>query len=246
VSAQPLEVEQQRFLAQVLRADAPEDPRMAVYHRTALAARSGALAAAYPVVERLVGGAFFGEAARVHACATPSASGDLHDYGAGFADFLAGYGPAAALTYLPDVARLEWAVHESRHAAGDDRPDFAALGRVAPHELVHVRMRLHPSVRLVASGHPILSIWEANQAGRDGVPEEVGRAQRVVVRRIDNDVRPIEADAASWLLLGVFSRGGTLGEGVEALGPGHGEIDAALARLAALEVLGGFTAGAPA
>lgn len=243
MSAHPLASAQERFLAQVLETHAPGDTRLAVYHRTALAARVGALAATYPVLRRLVGEAFFGEAARVHAAATPSASGDLHDYGARFPGFLASYEPAAALEYLADVARLEWAVHEAQHAADDERMDFAALGEVAPGELARVRIGLRPCVRLVESEHPILSIWHANQPDRDGVPDRTEGGQRVVVRRSGHDVQPVEADAASWALLEVFSRAGTLGDGVDALAPGPDSLEGALARLAALEVLGDFTLG---
>jgi len=240
VSAHPLARAQERFLARLLEPDAPRDTRLAVYHRTTMAARMGALAAAYPVVQRLVGGAFFEEAARVHAAATPSRSGDLHDYGARFPGFIAAYAPAAALAYLPEVARLEWAVHESRHAADGEPFDFAALARVAPDELAGVAIVLRPAVRLLSSSHPVLAIWEANQEGRDGTPERTHGAQRVIVRRVDHEVRPIEADSASWLLLGILGAGGTLGDAMEALAHGDGPLDAALGRLAALEVLGGF------
>src|SRR2546423_667622 len=79
-------------------------PPWDVYRRNVLANLRGALAATYPVVARLVGSAFFDEAARRYALACPSASGDLNDYGASFADFLERYEQARSLAYLPDVA----------------------------------------------------------------------------------------------------------------------------------------------
>ncbi len=84
---------QGEFLESLLRDDeAP--PRVAIYRRNVLAALSGALEAAYPVTLRLVGAAFFLEAARTFARATPSTSGDLHAYGGEFPEFLSGYSPA--------------------------------------------------------------------------------------------------------------------------------------------------------
>ena len=59
-------------------------------------------------------GAFFGEAARQYIVGHPSLSGDLNDYGGEFAQFLAAYPHAADLPYLPDVARLEWAINNLR------------------------------------------------------------------------------------------------------------------------------------
>src|SRR5205085_2247436 len=122
-----------------------------------------ALSATYPVVRRLVGAAFFDEAARRHALAVPSTSGDLSRYGVGFAAFLEAYEPARELRYLPDVARLEWALHECDQAADAAGLDLATLAGVAPGEEGRVRLALHPAVRLVASEYPVLSIWEANQ-----------------------------------------------------------------------------------
>ena len=91
--------------------------RLAVYRHNLHSNWRAALADTHPVVERLVGPAFFGEAARRYAIAHPSASGDLNRFGAGFARFLGAYEHARDLPYLADVARLEWAWHECFHAA---------------------------------------------------------------------------------------------------------------------------------
>ena len=237
---------QREFLDQVVGPAEPGEPRLAVYHRTALAARCGALAAAYPVVRRLVGAAFFEEAAATHARATPSTSGDLHAYGGAFASFLASYLPARTLTYLEDVARLEWAVHESSHADDGLPFDFAALGAVAPDSLGGVRIALHPAVRLVASVHPILAIWEANQPDSDGTPECHDGADRVIVRRLGYAVAPVVTDLATWNLLQAFARGANLEEARAALEAAGDSFEEALARLAGFGVLGGFAIAPPA
>ena len=58
--------------------------------------------------------------------AHPSRSGDLNDYGEDFADFLADYPHARELSYLPDVARLEWLVQIVYYAADAPTPDLSA------------------------------------------------------------------------------------------------------------------------
>ena len=183
-----------------------------VYRGNVRANLHDALAAAYPVVRRLVGEAFFGEAALRYAAAHPSRSGDLHGYGASLAPFLEGYAPARGLDYLPDVARLEWAVEASFHAADGSALDYAALGAVSPGKLERVRLRLQPSVRLVASPHPIAAIWEANQPGRDGTPERSEGVERVVVHREGFEVRVRPVDEASWRFLQGLASGARLGE----------------------------------
>jgi hypothetical protein len=92
--------------------------RIAIYRRTVFANYRNALAATYPVVKRLVGAPFFNTAVDSYVHAHPSASGDLNVYGDAFGDFLAAYPHAANLPYLPDVARLEWAIDEAESCPG--------------------------------------------------------------------------------------------------------------------------------
>jgi hypothetical protein len=240
-----LESLQRRFLDAVLAAPEPADARLAVYHRSARMNRGGALAQAYPVVQRLVGEAFFGEAAARFGDAFPSRSGDLHAYGAEFATFLARYPHASRLDYLPDVARLEWAVHEARHAPEGEAFDFAGLGAVPAQDVGLVRIRLRPSVRLVASEHPILAIWEANQEGCDGTPAIVEGGQRVAVGRTRSlEVVPMALAAGEWALLQAFARGATIAAAAAECERAGQALEPALRGLAARELLGGFEAAA--
>jgi hypothetical protein len=157
--------------------------RLAIYRNAILANRRRALRAAFPVVARLVGDGFFDEAALRYGEACPPGGADLNRYGATFAAFLAAYPHAAAMPWLADVARLEWAWHESLAAADAPGMDFAALSRVPEGEQPGLRLLLHPSVRLVRSAWPVLSIWEANQPDRDGTPDREDGADDVLVWR---------------------------------------------------------------
>ena len=231
------------FLEAILAREEPADARLAVYHRSVRSNHEAALAAAYPVVRRVVGGAFFGEAAARYREAFPSRSGDLHAFGSALARFLEQYEHARELAYLPDVARLEWAVHESRHAARGGSFDYARLGGVPAERLGEVRIALRPCVRLVSSVHPVLAIWEANQEGRDGTPDRTG-GERVAVRSDPAfEVRPAAVGAGEWALLEAFARGASLAEAATECGRRSQEFEPALARLAALDVLDGFQSG---
>ena len=101
----------------------------------------------------------------------PSTGGDLNVYGDRFGDFLASYPPAKALPYLPDVARLEWAVDESHRAADHDGTPaqvLAGLAAIPGNEVALQRFALDPSCRFVASDYPVLRIWQVNQPGFGG------------------------------------------------------------------------------
>jgi hypothetical protein len=166
---------QRRFAAALLAPAGESTPfpadRLAVYRRNAASNYRNALAATYPVVKRLVGAPFFDTAVDAYVITHPSRSGDLNIYGDRFGDFLAAYAPATALPYLPDVARLEWAIDEAHRAAEAPRVPkavLAAFSIVPPERLAALRLRLDPSCRFVDSPYPILRIWQTNQ------PEHVG------------------------------------------------------------------------
>ena len=101
------------MLAERLRRFADELP--AVHRDTMLASLTHALESIYPACLRIVGPEFFRAMARRFASEVPSTSADLNDYGASFPDWLTRFPPAQELPYLPDVARLDWALHRARH-----------------------------------------------------------------------------------------------------------------------------------
>src|SRR5262249_49195648 len=91
---------------------APE-ARLAIYQHHVTSSLTAVLEGAYPVVCWLVDPRFFAYAAEVYIRANPPASPCLQEYGASFADFLRSFPPCRHLAYLPDVARLEGAMHSA-------------------------------------------------------------------------------------------------------------------------------------
>lgn len=180
----------------------PGPKRFAVYRNNVIAGLVEALKAAYPVVLRLVGDEFFAAMARVHVVREPPASPIMLDYGAGFADFIDTFSPAALLPYLGDVARLERAWVEAYHAAEAEPIDPVALAGIAPDRLPDLRFRLHPSLRLARSSFPIVTIWRMNLEG--GVPAPVdldgGGEDALVLRpQAEVEVRVLPAGTAPFL-----------------------------------------------
>lgn len=235
---------QRDFIEALYAADPPADPCLAIHHGNARAHWRGALAAACPTVRRLVGGVFFDAACDAYAREYPSRSGDLAAFGGDFARFLAGYAPAAALAYLADVARLDWALHESFHAAEAEPLDLAALARVREEDYGRLRLALHPAARLLESAHPVVAIWEANLAARDGTPGRTEGADRVLVMRHGFDPRPRALPTLDWEVLAHLAAGACLGEVCDALGDRAALLPEVLARYAAEGVLCRFETAA--
>ncbi len=226
-----------------LYSQAPCDAGIEIYRRNMLANLGNALEATFPVVLRLVGDDFFREAARQFVRAHPSRSGDLNEYGEDFAPFLGAYPHAQSLPYLADVARLEWACHESEQAAQGEPLDLASLACVAPAAYPRIRFALDPAVRLVRSPYAIGAIWSANQEGRDGTPDRGDGPDAIVVSRDEGTTRVKPVGAGEWNFLHALGRGATLEEASAVLDEGSAGAFLAegLGRLVREGVIGGFT-----
>ena len=142
--------------------------RLGLYRGNVQANAVKALASAYPVVAKLVGDAFFGGLARAFAAVTPSTSGDLNEYGEGFAEFVAAFEPARDLGYLHDVARLDWRVHRAHYAADAAPLEVAKLATVSPERAGDVVLVLHPACAIVESPWPLARLWQIHQHDYDG------------------------------------------------------------------------------
>lgn len=235
-----LALQQREFMRALLDEAPPAPAGMEVYRRSVRANQAAALAATYAVVRRLVGDAFFAEAARRYAAMHASASGDLNEYGAGFTAFLSTYEHAAGLAYLADVAALEWACHECELAPEPDAFDFTALARVAPEAYAELRFALHPAVRLVSSAHPIASILAANAPDRDGTLSGAQSAELALVRRVNGEARVEACTGDAWRLLQGFARGETLAQASE--GVSEAMVPQALADWVRAGVVSAFAA----
>ena len=187
---------------------------LGVYRNNVLGNYRKALAATYPVVLRLVGTAFFNAAIDACVRARPSASGDLNRYGGELPEFLAAYPPARDLAYLPDVARLEWAVDQANIAADAPAFDLAALRSVPADTLGQLRLVLHPSARLIESPYPILRIWRVNQPDCPGEPPvDLGEGgDALLVSRGARGVSVERLAAGEHALLAALAAGATLAE----------------------------------
>jgi hypothetical protein len=201
--------------------------RVQVYRNNVHSSLTEALSAVYPVIHRLLGDGFFRHAAHDYIYCYPSRSGNLHDFGRGFARFLSGFPGARGLYYLPDVARLEWAYHRVFHAANAAPANLARLARVPLEQHGAIRFALHPASRLLISPYPILRIWQVNQDGYGGdqrVDLREGGVKLLVIRR-DLDIEMETLADGEFALLLAFKYGCCLAEAFERALAAEPELD---------------------
>jgi len=184
--------------------------RLAVYRHHVFTSLTAALESTYPVVVRLVDARFFRYAADQYIREHPPASPCLSEYGADLGEFLARFEPCLHLAYLPDVARLQWAMNAALHA-----PDVEPI---APEALrAPVTLALHPSVTLLRSPWPLDAIWRANQpdAESDAVDLDTGGVL-LQVWRADEEVVFRRLSAAGFAFRNAVARSGRLDAAAEA------------------------------
>ncbi len=143
----------------------PTSPRFEIHQRHFIRSVTQSLEKTFPAVVNLVDTRFFSFAADAFIRAHPPNSPCLFEYGAALADFLEAFPACAALPYLGDVTRLEWAMHSVFHA-GD-------LGDES----------LPASLRLFSSRWPVDAIWRVAMGRAEGpVDMNAGKAWVLIYR----------------------------------------------------------------
>ena len=191
------------------------ETQIAIYRNNVFASLTDVLRDTFPAVCRLVDERFFAYAAHAFIRQHPPKRPCLAEYGAVFAEFLAGFPPCRELPYLPDVARLEWLLNAAANAADTVPLPASALASVPPAETPRLVLRLDPALGFLASAWPIDRIWRANRPGAEcaastdlaagGVRLEISRRGDAVVYR--------SLDAATFAFRQALAAGGTLEAG---------------------------------
>lgn len=179
----------------------PAPRRFAVYRNNVVSALINAVAGGFPAVQRIVGDDFFRAMARAYVLAEPPTSPVLLDYGTTFPDFIAGFAPAASVPYLSDVARIERLWREAYHAeeAAPLGPD--ALAGIAEAELPGITFGLHPSLRLMRSRYPALTIWRMNASGGPVTAVDISAGEDALIVRpgAEVEVRKVPPGGAAFV-----------------------------------------------
>lgn len=146
-------------------------PGFAVYRNTVAKACMDALAANYPVVQRLVGEAWFRAMAAAYLQAQPPRDGRLLLYGEGLPDYLAQCTSDMGTPYLGGVAQLDrwWTeAHASADASAVSADDLATLPADA---LSSVCLKPHPAARWAwFDGVPAYSLWRCHRESPQADP----------------------------------------------------------------------------
>lgn len=163
-----MKADQQAFVDAVLgRGEAPQRLRDArggldLYRNNLRALSAQALGVAFVRLREALGEDDFASLAWTFWRHAPPVSGDLGDWGAELAGFL--IERAGEESGLPDLARLDWAVHCAERAADAplDAESLQLLGTTTPEALW---LALRPAVMLLAQREGAVLVWRATWRG---------------------------------------------------------------------------------
>ncbi|MBO9650210.1 MAG: putative DNA-binding domain-containing protein [Variovorax sp.] len=218
-------------------------PAFAVYRNTVMKGCVDALEANFPAVARLVGSEWFHSAAALHVADQPPSDARLVNYGGAFPGFLATFEPAADLTYLAGVARLD-AMWSEAHVAADAAPlDAAWLARHEPDTLARLVLTPHPAARWAwFHDQPVFTIWHRNRTDGDAAEmrELIWRGEGALITRPLDAIQSCVIGEAACAFLDACAAGASLADAAERALDADPEADLA-ALLEGLLRAGAFT-----
>jgi hypothetical protein len=185
------------------------------------------LAAKYPVIRRLVGELSFRIVARRFILSEPPSIPIAPSFGDNFQRFLQGHSNTASFEYVADIAELEM-VRRKAHYAADVRP-------LPPETLLSLRaewlhglcITLHPSVGLVQSRFPIVTIWENNQSDDENGMIDRWSAEAALVARPFLEVEVRRLLPGGYTFIRALSEGQTVAMAVRAATAATSEFEVA-------------------
>jgi len=165
--------------------NAPE--RLNIYYNNTLLGLTDVLAAAYPVLQKIVGESFFRTLVHHFIEIHSQSTGNRHTFGAELGAFLSSFHPAAPWPYLSDVAAIEWAYFQAAIADDALAIDFNGLTNLMSEQTDFV-LSLHPGVYFIDLRFNALEIWQEHQKNEIETITLFENPQTVLVWRDQEDV----------------------------------------------------------
>ena len=179
--------------------------RFSVYRNNVMSSLINVLAGNFPVIEQLVGQRFFRAMAKEYVMQCPPDVPMMVKYGRSFAKFIHDFPPARSIPYLEDIAKLEFAIQESRHAADVQPIQLSKLINLIEdqNKLNSTGLLLAPSTQLLNSVFPLASIWFAHQPQAEIQLNTIAldQAENVLLTRpqLDVDIHRIDLGMAKFI-----------------------------------------------
>lgn len=197
--------------AAIVAAGVAPERRLAIHRNHFATTLVDALGGVFEATRALVGADYFDAFALRFARAWPPSSPCLFEYGADLPEALNAAPGMASLAYVVEVARLEWAMHESFHAPAAAPLNPTRLAAVDRDDLAGVRFTPHPTLRLFQADFPVDRLWRDARAGDVAADALDGGSVRLLMTRPGLDVEMERLPDGLYRLIAALAEGATLG-----------------------------------
>lgn len=197
-----------------------------------------AMRAQFPAVARLLGRDVFADAALAFVRQHPPRSPVMARIGEPFAAYIETSGIASTHSFLPGVARLEYAMAIAQHARDEPTLGIESLQRIEADRLAEVCVGFHAATFMLESAFPVVTICAENRAEADPAGNIDWRAEDALVTRPAFDVQVGILPPGGAVFVQALARGSALGVAAGLALEAQPEFDLAL------NLSGIFTAGA--
>lgn len=197
------------------------EERLRIYRSNFLISLTEALKANFPVTLQLVGTAFFEQAARGFIRQAPPDRPCLFEYGVGLPQYLQSLPELAALPYVAEMARFEFARIAAYHAPREAPLTEAEMARIAPEALADLPIRLARHAQIVSLRHPVAELWQAHQSAEPDLSavDMAARPHALLVCRPDRMLAVQTLDPDALVFLNAAREPTTLAQAADACGP---------------------------
>jgi hypothetical protein len=197
----------------------PAGRRFSVYRNNVAVGLTEALIDGFPACHALLGDGMFRAMAGAFLRAHPPSSPVMARFGEALPEFMDTAPQLSKMRWIGDVARLECALRESYHAADGTPLSPEDLAAIPPEALGDTRFGLVPSVRVLLSDWPVLSIWR--RALDPAAPQAQPGAEDVLILRPVYDPEPHLMTGGDLPFVENLRRGTTLAEAAASAGENH-------------------------
>lgn len=202
--------------AEIANGQFPAEQLIQIYRNNFIISLSEILEVVYPCVKAVVGEECFGQIARQHVLTHPLQQGDVSHYGQGLCDTICNQPElVAAVSYLADLARLEWYLDRAAHApAIDCQFPFYKLQQLTEANLPQLRLDVPEPTFCIDSDYPVATIW---QMITDNAIEEINlnQPESAVIQRRPNQTIVLNTHPGATGLVRLSQQHGCLGEASE-------------------------------
>ena len=188
------------------------EARLSIYKNNIYFSLIEVLKDTFKSIVETIGEELFVNVARAYLANKPDSNAAIIEFGKDFPDFLKSVDNLSQLTYLYDLANLDYQHHLCYYAIDAEPMPAEAFAQFDTEELIASSVKFVPSVKVMSSQYPIYSIWDLAQDPEKDIKIDANNAEYLLLYRADMETVLLNIDYSLYLFLTYLEQQHTLEE----------------------------------